>query len=54
MDSRKKKKLKRPIYDSVHKPTAPPTVKFGKDKPGEKVHPAIRKIKHKKDEDIDE
>ena len=53
MDSKKKKKPKRPIYDSIRKPTAPPSVKFGKDKPDEKVHPALRKTKHKKIEDAE-
>ncbi len=49
----KKKKSKRPIYDSIRKPTAPPSVKFGKDKPDEKIHPSRRKVKHKKNDDLE-
>jgi hypothetical protein len=49
---RKKKKPdeKMPVFDSIRKPTAPPSQKFGREKPEEKVHPARRKIKHKKPE----
>lgn len=53
MDNKNKKKQKRPVYDSIRKPTAPPSVKFGKDKPDEKIHPSLRKIKHKKIEDLE-
>lgn len=53
MDSKKKKKPERPIYDSIRKPTAPPSVKFGKDKPEEKIHPALRKSKYRKNEDLE-
>ncbi len=53
MDIKKKKKTKRPIYDSIRKPTAPPSVKFGKDKPDEKIHPSLRKVKHKKNENLE-
>jgi hypothetical protein len=38
----------RPVFDSIRKPTAPPSHKLGQDKPEEKVHPAGRKSKHKK------
>lgn len=48
MKSKKKNKIERPIFDSIRKPTAPPSQKFGKDKPEEKIHPSQRKIKHKK------
>jgi hypothetical protein len=53
MNSKKKKKPKRPIYDSIRKPTAPPSVKFGKDKPDENIHPSLRKVKHKKNENLE-
>ncbi len=49
MPSKKKKpKEKRPIFDSLRKPTAPPSQKFGSEKAEEKIHPAGRKVKHKK------
>ena len=51
MDGKKKRKEKRPVFDSIRKPTAPPTQKFGKAKPAEKANPTGRKSKHKtKDE----
>jgi hypothetical protein len=46
----KKKTPERPIFDSIRKPTAPPSRKIGNVKPIEKVYPAKRKIKHKKKE----
>ncbi|CAN5525958.1 hypothetical protein BH18ACI1_BH18ACI1_06610 [soil metagenome] len=51
MEGKKKKKPARPIFDSIRKPTAPPSQKLGKEKPDEKVHPSRRKIKHKKKEE---
>lgn len=42
-----KKKKERPVFDQIRKPTAPPSKKFGEQKPEEKIHPAKRKIKHK-------
>jgi len=52
MTRRKKKKVQaRPIFESVRKPTAPPTQKFGGDRPVEKVHPSGRKAKYKKEPD---
>lgn len=48
MSGRKKKKESRPIFDSIRKPTAPPSQKIGNDKPEEKVRPSGRKAKHKK------
>jgi hypothetical protein len=48
-----KKKKSRSLFDSIRKPVAPPTKKFGSDKPEEKAHPANRKVKHKKTEDFD-
>lgn len=52
MSGTKKKKAERPVFDSIRKPTAPPSQKFGKEKPEEKANPAQRKIKHKKKEDL--
>ena len=52
----RKKKVKdkeRPVFDSIRKPTAPPGHRFGGDSPEEKLHPSLRKIKHKKDPDPD-
>lgn len=48
--SKTKKKEPRPVFDSIRKPTAPPSKKMGKSKPEERVHPSLRKIKHKKQE----
>jgi hypothetical protein len=48
MSGKKKKKTEQPIFDSIRKPTAPPSQKFGSEKPEEKAHPAQRKTKHKK------
>lgn len=53
MEGRKKKKPVRPIFDSIRKPTAPPSQKFGDEKPEEKIHPSRRKVKHKKKDDLD-
>ena len=36
------------LFKSIRKPTAPPTRKVDDDRPEAKVHPARRKIKHKK------
>jgi len=47
----RKKKEPRPVFDSIRKPTAPPSQKFGGDRPEEKVHPSGRKAKHKKEPD---
>jgi len=54
MRGRKEKKEERPIFDSIRKPTAPPSQKFGDEKPEEKIHPSQRKIKHKKKVDLTE
>jgi len=48
MSGKKKKKTEQPIFDSIRKPTAPPSKKFGQDKPEEKALPSQRKTKHKK------
>jgi len=50
MATKKKKKAERPVFDSIRKPIAPPSQKFGKAKPEEKANPARRKTKHKKEE----
>lgn len=52
-EGKKKKKPARPIFDTIRKPTAPPSVRFGDEKPDEKARPARRKVKHKK-KDSDE
>jgi hypothetical protein len=51
MSGKKKKKSELPIFDSIRKPTAPPSQKFGQDKPDEKALPSGRKAKHKKKDD---
>jgi len=48
MAGRKKKKNENQIFDSIWKPVAPLTKKFGEEKPESRVHPAERKIKHRK------
>jgi hypothetical protein len=53
MTARKKKKPERPVFDSIRKPTAPPTQKIGSDKPDEKIYPSRRKTKHKKKNDAE-
>jgi hypothetical protein len=53
MSGRKRKKAaEKPIFDSIRKPTAPPSKKFGTEKPEEKARPSGRKSKHKKKEDF--
>lgn len=54
MKSKKKKPAERTIFDSIRKPIAPPTKRFGKAKPEEKANPARRKTKYKKHEETDE
>jgi hypothetical protein len=54
MSGKKKKKIERPIFDSIRKPLAPPSQKLGNDKPEEKIHPSQRKVKHKKKPEPDE
>lgn len=53
MSLKKKKKMERPIFDSIRKPTPPPGQKIGSDKPDEKIYPARRKTKHKKKTDTE-
>ena len=50
----KGKKEERPVFDSIRKPIAPPSRKFGKAKPDEKANPARRKIKHRKKENSED
>ena len=45
--AKRPKKKEASIYESIRKPTAPPSQKMGKDKPEEKANPAGRKVKHK-------
>jgi len=54
MNSKKKKKAERPVFDSIRKPVAPPSQTLGKAKPEEKAHPARRKIKHKNKQELDD
>lgn len=48
------KKVERPVFDSIRKPTAPPSRKIGTDQAEEKRLPSLRKAKHKKDPDPNE
>ena len=51
----KGKKDDRKIFNSIRKPTAPPSRTLGEEKPDEKAHPSRRKTKHKKrtDQNLD-
>jgi len=51
---RRKKKVERPVFDSIRKPTAPPGQKFGGSRPDDKVLPSGRKAKHKKGPEAEE
>jgi hypothetical protein len=46
---KKQPKVKKTLFDSIRKPTAPASQKIGTNKPNEKVLPSLRKAKHKKD-----
>ncbi|MGE3466143.1 MAG: hypothetical protein AB7J13_04360 [Pyrinomonadaceae bacterium] len=48
---KKPKKEDRPVFDSIRKPTAPPSKKFGTKVPEEKLRPSLRKAKHKRSPD---
>jgi len=50
---KKPKREERPVFDSIRKPTAPPSRKFGDASPEEKAHPSLRKVKHKRIPDND-
>ena len=52
---KKKKSIKNnSLFNSIRKPTAPPSQKIGKDKPIEKALPSGRKAKHKKPEVLED
>jgi len=44
----KKKKVARPVFDSIRKPVPPPSQRLGTEKREERIHPANRNAKHKK------
>jgi hypothetical protein len=50
---KRKKRSDPTLFESIRKPTAPPTQKLGDEKPESKIHPAGRKVKHKKREQQD-
>jgi hypothetical protein len=45
---KKIKENERPVFDSIRKPTAPPSQKIGGKTPEDKHIPSRRKTKHKK------
>lgn len=47
MKRRKSVKEEMPIFDNIRKPTAPPSRKFGSEKPDEFARPSLRNAKHK-------
>jgi hypothetical protein len=47
---KKKRKDERPVFDAIRKPVAPPGHPLGQAKPEERVHPSMRKAKHKRRE----
>jgi hypothetical protein len=51
---RKKTEEERPVFDSIRKPTAPPSQRFGGARPDEKLRPSQRKAKHKKQVEADQ
>ena len=53
MPKKRARREKRPIFESIRKPTAPSSQKFGDERPDERAHPALRKVKHKKKSDPD-
>jgi hypothetical protein len=56
VNRRNSKKVERPVFESIRKPTAPSSQRFGGDRPEERIHPTQRKVKHKKKperEDLD-
>lgn len=48
MKARKAKKKERPLFDSIRKPVAPSSKKFGQDRQDDRKYPTLRKTKHKK------
>jgi hypothetical protein len=51
---KRKNTAERPVFDSIRKPVAPPTRKFDDDDREEKVHPSLRKTKHKRPPQLDQ
>jgi hypothetical protein len=51
---KKRKRAERPVFDSIRKPTAPPSKRIGQPVPEEKLRPSLRKAKHKKEPETDE
>ncbi|MBL8180819.1 MAG: hypothetical protein JNL64_04340 [Blastocatellia bacterium] len=47
MKHRKNVKDEMPVFDNIRKPTAPPSRRFGAEKPDELARPSLRKAKHK-------
>ncbi|HEX8774360.1 MAG TPA: hypothetical protein VF735_12350 [Pyrinomonadaceae bacterium] len=45
---KKKKQAERPVFDAIRKPVAPPGHPLSQAKPEERVHPSMRKAKHKR------
>ena len=43
-----KKKEARPVFDVIRKPVAPPGHPLGQAKPEERIHPSMRKAKHRR------
>ena len=50
--SPQKKKIVRPVFDSIRKPNAPPGHPLSRAKPDEVARPAMRKAKHKRKPDV--
>lgn len=50
----RKGKVERPVFDSIRKPTAPPSRKIDSEATSEKHLPSLRKVKHKKPPEIEE
>jgi hypothetical protein len=48
MKGHKRKRRETTIFESIRKPTAPPSRTFGEAKPEERARPSGRKVKHKK------
>ncbi|MEK7856515.1 MAG: hypothetical protein AAB288_10515 [Acidobacteriota bacterium] len=47
----KKQRKKKGVFETIRKPTAPPSQRMGTDKRPDKVDPAHRRVKHKKPAD---
>jgi hypothetical protein len=54
MAKRKTIEEKRPVFDSIRKPTAPPSQTIGSKMSDEKHLPSLRKTKHKKPAAVEE